>query len=165
MFLKNHIDCLLHLMLFALTVVLCGGCGGSADVANPLPGVGGGPNSASGIAGSVTRSPIRPAVQVGQVNTQPLPDAPITVYPCNSPRPSVSSSPDICVAVGTEVAVRTTSGTDGSFYVSLAPGRYVVYCETLGGNLLPRPPRNNDVVVVPANGYVAVALDYDTGIR
>jgi hypothetical protein len=63
------------------------------------------------------------------------------------------------------VVGRATSDKDGRFSIPLAPGRYVVYGEKLGGASLPRPPQSADVVAVTRGAFAHVTLAYDTGIR
>jgi hypothetical protein len=118
----------------------------------------------SGIKGDVTLGPLRPVERPGEVNSRPLADAPVVVHPCLASRPALPG-PDQCTDVADRIAGRATSDKDGRFSVSLAPGRYVVYGEKIGGAALPRPPQSADVVAVTRGAFAHVTLAYDTGIR
>jgi hypothetical protein len=64
-------------------------------------------------------------------------------------------------AAGTEVA-RGVTADDGSFFVELAAGEYVVEAQPANGLLGTPAPHG----VTVADGAVAtIQLDYDTGIR
>src|SRR5262245_17366672 len=65
----------------ALTFLLAAGCSGAGGAGADGTRSGAG-DGTSGIRGTVTRGPIQPVEREGQPNSEPLPNAPITVYPC-----------------------------------------------------------------------------------
>jgi hypothetical protein len=104
------------------------------------------PDASSGAFGSVTRGPMCPVVQQGQL----CPDQPyeaLIVVEDNS---------------GNEVA-RTTSGLDGLYQVALAPGTYTLIPQKPADSIL--PVASNVQVEVTVGQWVVADISYDTGIR
>jgi hypothetical protein len=65
---------------------------------------------------------------------------------------------------GTGTALATAlSGMDGTYRISLAPGRYVLHVENPEGKPFPRAA--SVVVVVPPGGYATANVRLDSGIR
>ncbi len=109
------------------------------------PGASGGKIGISGIA---TAGPVCPVVR-------------------NPPDPGCAARPvgGAVIVVrdpaGSEVA-RTTTAAEGSFFVELGPGGYVVEPQAVNGLMGTAPPQN----VTVQDGMVSrIQLDYDTGIR
>ena len=99
--------------------------------------------SPSGLRGIVMRGTITPVCSVG--------------VPCDEPAANV-------VLVFTQsgrVVARTTTGRNGTYRLTLRPGRYGVRTtrRTLGSGLSPR------IVVVPYHRVARVDFELDTGIR
>ncbi len=102
----------------------------------------------TGVDGVAMIGPISPVSQIGVPNTRPLPGAVITVQPAGG---------------GAEIA-RVTADGQGHFVLHLKPGTYL---------LVPLPPTAGapfprgipQTITVPANGFVHVVADYDSGIR
>lgn len=78
-----------------------------------------------------------------------------------APRPVAGAVVRILDAAGTLVA-RTTTGADGTFFVDLPTGRYVVEPQAVVSLMGTAGPQT---VTVDAGRASAVQLDYDTGIR
>jgi hypothetical protein len=121
-------------------------------LALPLVGCGAGSGmpilQTSGIQGRATEGPISPVQIPGQPNSQTLPNAIITVQPQGG---------------GGELA-RQTTDAQGNFKIALAPGAYqVVPLPPDPSSPLPRAAPQT--VTVPANQFVTITVDYDTGIR
>jgi Carboxypeptidase regulatory-like domain len=76
-------------------------------------------------------------------------------------RPIAGAVVSVHDQAGTEVAT-TTTGADGTYFVELPVGRYVVTASSVDG-LLGAPAAQE--VVVDAGGMSTVDLSYDTGIR
>jgi Carboxypeptidase regulatory-like domain len=115
----------------------------------PVPaGVGGAGDGSGviGIRGIATAGPVCPVVRPNDPNCADRPVAGATVH--------------VLDASGTEVAVLETD-LRGTFVVTLAPGRYRVAADPVGG--LMHSPKAVDVTV--GAGLVLVQLTYDTGIR
>lgn len=81
--------------------------------------------------------------------------------PACAPRPVANATVVIRDAAGSELA-RVVTGADGSFFVELPAGEYVVEPQAVEGLLGTAGPQK--VSVVNGNA-VAIQLDYDTGIR
>jgi hypothetical protein len=60
------------------------------------------------------------------------------------------------------VVTEVSSGTDGSFRVTLPPGDYVIQPMPADGGIPNAPPQS---VSVAPHEYFQVEIDYDTGIR
>jgi len=103
------------------------------------------PDTATGIQGIVTVSPIRPGpTRLGaERSSAPLPNAGFTVATDKGPLASF------------------TTGADGKFRVSLQPGHYVV---SMTEQRFPRPCGPFEVDVV-AGKMTDVAWNCDTGMR
>jgi hypothetical protein len=78
------------------------------------------------------------------------------------PRPVVGAILVVSDATGREVA-RITSSADGSFVATLPPGRYTITPQPVEGLLGVAPPVEIDLG--PGQSPVALAIEYDTGIR
>lgn len=129
--------------VLVLLVVLLAGCavpfGGLPD-ATPLP--------PSGITGTVILGPTCP------VESEPGAHDPV---PCLTPY----AAQLVVLDENNSVVARVSSGDDGAFRVDLPPGDYVV--APLGGDPFPIAQPVN--VRVTVGDYVAVQVNYDTGIR
>jgi hypothetical protein len=102
----------------------------------------------TGIAGKVTAGPVCPVERIP-------PD------PAYAPKPVRGAVIVVRQAAGIEVA-RVTTAADGTFFVDLAPGAYMVDPTPVTG-LMGTAPRQNSTVV--AGAVATVDLEYDTGIR
>lgn len=102
----------------------------------------------TGIGGTATAGPVCP------VEKNP-PD------PACAPRPVAGAVLLIRDASGSEVA-RTTTGADGTFFVALAPGGYVVEPQAVAGLM---GTASSQTVTVNDGVASTIQLDYDTGIR
>jgi hypothetical protein len=102
----------------------------------------------TGIRGTVTAGPVCP------VERNP-PD------PSCAPRPVAGATLVIRDRSGTQVAV-AISGEDGTYFVAVSPGAYVVDPQPEEGLLGTAPEQP---VTVVAGAISDVALEYDTGIR
>ena len=98
------------------------------------------------LVGVVLQGPVRPVVIEGEEDTAPLADAPLEIRHESGP-----------------IAATATSGTDGTFLVTLAPGTYVVVAKSLSAGW-PKPPPPQ-TLTVPANGVARARIEYDTGVR
>ena len=116
------------------------GCTGPVSTATARPD--------TGIRGLTTAGPVCP------VERNP-PD------PNCAPRPVAGATIVIRDGSGSQVAV-AISGADGSYFVSVAPGDYVVDPQPVQG-FLGTAARQPATVV--AGAITDVPLDYDTGIR
>jgi hypothetical protein len=117
-----------------------------------VPGVGTGqpppPLIASGIRGTAVEGPIAPVARPGQPDTQPLPDAIISVQP----------------AGGGPELTRQQADAMGNFAIALAPGSYrIVPLPPQPGQFFPRGIPQ-DITIAP-NQIVDLVVNYDTGIR
>ena len=102
----------------------------------------------TGISGTATAGPVCP-VERNPPN------------PSCAPRPVVGATVVIRDGSGAQVAV-AISRADGTYFVALAPGNYVVDPQPVQG-LMGTAPKQPATV---ANGSITdVPLDYDTGIR
>ncbi len=102
----------------------------------------------TGVRGVATAGPVCP------VERNP-PD------PSCAPRPVAGATIVIRDGSGAQIAV-AISGTDGSYFVSLPPGSYVVDPQPVPGLLGTAPKRP---ATVAAGAITDIPLDYDTGIR
>jgi hypothetical protein len=121
------------LLLVCGLAVFAGGCGTPA----PTP-------VDSGVQGEVRIGPVSPVERPGVANDKPY----------------VATLRIERASDGTVVAV-TKSAADGSFKVTLAPGRYVL--EPVNGS--PLPSAQPQQFTVSAGGFTTVRVEYDSGIR
>lgn len=127
--------------LCLLPCALAAGCGGGGSGSVSAP-------PQSGIQGTAMIGPIQPVSRPGEVNARPLADAIITAQP----------------AGGGKERGRTKTNAAGRFRLSLPAGIYLV---------VPLPPDSASIlpfgkpqtVTVPADKYVEITIDYDSGIR
>jgi hypothetical protein len=124
-------------LLVALAIVGCTGPSATPTAARN-----------TGIRGVATAGPVCP------VEKNP-PD------PSCAPRPVVGATIVIRDGAGAQVAV-AISGADGTFFVALPPGNYVVDPRPVQGLL---GTAGQQGASVAAGVVTAVKLDYDTGIR
>ncbi|HWY85950.1 MAG TPA: hypothetical protein VNX28_04455 [Gemmataceae bacterium] len=104
--------------------------------------------SASGISGVALAGPISPLAHPGIPNDAPLAGAIITIQPANG---------------GPEI-IRVRADLFGRFKIALAPGTYLIV--PLPPNPTAHWPRGmTETVVVKADGFTDVVVNYDTGIR
>ncbi len=94
--------------------------------------------------------------------TEAEPQCPISAPGAVCPPKPVSKTIAVLEANGNEVT-RFTSAHDGSFRISVAPGRYTL-AEVVGTAGTP-PSLKPVTVTVPPGQFVHVALMFDTGIR
>jgi hypothetical protein len=119
---------------------------GCDEIPNGSPGATT-PAAPSGVRGTVILGPTCPGGEPG--TTDPV--------PCLTPY-----SAQLVVLDGAgAVVTRVTSDADGHFELDLPPGDYVI--TPLGGD--PFPIAQPISVVVRAGEYLAVQINYDTGIR
>jgi hypothetical protein len=103
--------------------------------------------AATGIRGVAVVGPVAPVQRPGVPNTQPLAGAVITIR----------------AAGGPEIA-RATADRHGAFRIALPPGRYlIVPLPPHPGQALPRG--TPQAVTVTGEGFTAVVVEYDSGIR
>jgi hypothetical protein len=102
----------------------------------------------TGIRGTATAGPVCP------VERNP-PD------PSCAPRPVPGATIVIRDGSGSQVAVAIT-GQDGSYFVALPPGAYIVDPQPVQGLMGPAAKQEATVV---AGAIIEVPLEYDTGIR
>ena len=114
---------------------------------SPAPTAASSGTAASGVRGKATAGPVCPVERVP-------PDS------ACAPRPVIGATIVILDPSGKEVA-RATTGSDGTYHVTLPPGTYTVNPEKTTGIM--RAPAPQPVTVV--NGVVVLDLSYDTGIR
>jgi hypothetical protein len=129
-----------RLVLLSLLLVACGVPLGALPEATPLP--------PSGIVGTVILGPTCP------VGSEPGAYDPV---PCLTPY----AAQLVVLDANNRVAARVSSTDDGSFRVDLPPGDYVI--TPLGGDPFPIAQPLN--VRVTVGEYVAVQVNYDSGIR
>jgi hypothetical protein len=129
-----------RLILLSLLLVACTVPFGELPNATPLP--------PSGIVGTVILGPTCP------VESEPGAYDPV---PCLTPY----AAQLVVLDANNSVAARVSSTDDGSFRVDLPPGDYVI--TPLGGDPFPIAQPLN--VRVTVGEYVAVQVNYDTGIR
>jgi hypothetical protein len=107
------------------------------------------PAPPSGIRGTVVLGPTCPAAEAS-------PDAQVAV-PCLTPY----AASLVVLDSESKVVARVTSGSDGTFEVTLVPGDYVVAPATSDSYPIAQPVS----VQVNAGQYAPVQINYDTGIR
>jgi hypothetical protein len=129
-----------RLVLLSLLLAACGVPMGALPEATPLP--------PSGIVGTVILGPTCP------VGSEPGAYDPV---PCLTPY----AAQLVVLDANNTVAARVSSTDDGSFRVDLPPGDYVI--TPLGGDPFPIAQPLN--VRVTVGEYVAVQVNYDSGIR
>ena len=132
------------LLMVSALVLLVAGCAGTSASASP------GATAAhrAGIGGTATAGPVCP------VEKNP-PD------PNCAPRPVVGAVIVVRDPSGAEVA-RTTTAADGTFYVELKAGAYVVEPQAVAGLMGTAGPQS---VTVNDGAATTIRIDYDTGIR
>ena len=128
---------LIAIVVVALAMV---GCGGPGATASGIPD--------TGIRGTATAGPVCPVERIP-------PD------PSCAPRPVVGATIVIRDGSGSQVAA-AISGADGTYFVAVPPGSYLVDPQAVPG-LLGTAPQQPATVV--AGSITDVPLDYDTGIR
>jgi hypothetical protein len=129
-----------RLVLLSLLLAACGVPLGTLPEATPLP--------PSGIVGTVILGPTCP------VGSEPGAYDPV---PCLTPY----AAQLVVLDANNSVAARVSSTDEGSFRVDLPPGDYVI--TPLGGDPFPIAQPLN--VRVTVGEYVAVQVNYDSGIR
>lgn len=97
----------------------------------------------SGIEGQVSFGPTSPVVRPGMVNYRPY-QATITILDEEG-----------------QTVTQFQSDVDGTFRVSLKPGRYTLIPESPG----PRPHAAKQTVTVSEGEFTQVRINYDSGIR
>jgi Carboxypeptidase regulatory-like domain len=97
----------------------------------------------SGIEGQVSFGPISPLARPGVSNYRPY-QAAITVLDEDS-----------------QVVTQFQTNADGTFRVSLEPGRYILRPEASG----PRPRAAKQAVTVSGGKFTHARINYDSGIR
>ena len=136
---------LLVIASLGLAVVSCTGpAGGSSSSQVPANS----PGAEAGIAGHATAGPVCP------VEKNP-PD------PSCAPRPVAGAVVVIRATAGAEVKQATTA-VDGTFFVAVPPGGYLVEAQPANGLMGTPGPQN---VTVTAGARSTIELSYDTGIR
>lgn len=130
----------------AVLAMLVGAVAGCED-APPGSGPTATPSEPSGVRGTVLLGPTCPVGEPG--STDPV--ACLTPYAAQL----------VVLDDQNEVAGRVTSGADGRFEITLAPGDYVI--TPLPGD--PYPIAQPVNVVVAPGEYTDVQINYDTGIR
>ena len=81
-----------------------------------------------------------------------------------APRPVAGATLVVKTAAGAEVA-RVTTGSDGSFAVSLAPGSYVLFPQPVNGLMGTAQPIPLTVAAGTIPEATPITVEYDTGIR
>src|SRR4051812_16222708 len=112
------------------------------------PAVGVSPTPSGGIGGSATAGPTCPVEKV-------------PADPACAPRPVCGAVVVVRDGSGVEVA-RAMTGADGTFFVALGPGSYVVAPQPVEGLMGVAPEQSIDVA---AGARSTIVLAYDTGIR
>jgi hypothetical protein len=113
-----------------------------ALLAGAACGSAGGTSVRGGLYGTVTKGPLQPVCRQG--------------VPCDGPAAGLT----LVFRRNGAVAARATTGKDGTYRVSLAPGRYSV------GAVPPAlQPPEPQAASVPRRGFRRVDLFVDTGIR
>jgi hypothetical protein len=128
--------------------VVVAGCAAPSSDASPSGGAGGSGSGRMGIDGVATAGPVCPVER-----TPPDPRC--------APRPVADAVLIVRDAAGLEIG-RARTATDGTFFVAVPAGGYVVEPQPVEGLLGTAPPQT---VTVGAGATVTIAIDYDTGIR
>jgi hypothetical protein len=121
-------------------LVVAVGCSGQSVGVSPTP--------SGGIGGTATAGPICPVEKV-------------PADPACAPRLVAGAVLVVRDGSGNEVA-RATTGVDGTFFVPLSAGSYVVVPQPADGLMGTAPEQSVDVA---AGARSDIALVYDTGIR
>jgi hypothetical protein len=137
---------LLVIVSLGLAVASCSGPPGGSSTSSPAPVASS--LSATGIAGHATAGPVCP------VEKNP-PD------PSCAPRPVAGAVVIIRATAGAAVQQATT-GADGTFFVAVPPGGYLVEAQPANGLMGTPGPQ---IVTVTAGAMSTIELSYDTGIR
>lgn len=122
------------------TFVVASGCSGQAVGVSPTP--------SGGIGGTATAGPTCPVEKV-------------PADPACAARPVAGAGLVVRDGSGHEIA-RVMTGVDGTFFVPLPAGSYVVAPQPVEGLMGTAPEENVDVA---AGARSDVTLVYDTGIR
>lgn len=133
---------LLASAVLLLTII---GCDGSPSASTPPTATGAGQ---TGIGGRATAGPVCP------VETTP-PD------PGCAARPVAGAALLIRDGTGREIA-RVTTAADGTFFVAVPAGVYIVEPQPVEGLLGTAPPQD---ATVSSGSATTITLVYDTGIR
>ncbi|WP_143448725.1 hypothetical protein [Kineosporia sp. A_224] len=133
----------------AALVLLVAGCGAASGAADGAGGSAGSASASPNVTGVVLVGPRCPV----QTVENPCPDT-----------PAAAGVVVRFVGDGAGAPVRTaTTGADGRFALSLAPGGYVAQpVADPGRGVMSAPPQD---VMVPGTGTVDLELRADTGIR
>jgi hypothetical protein len=134
------------ILLIAALALVIGGCTGRTDAPSPSPS--GSTPARTGIAGTATAGPVCPVERVP-------PD------PSCAPRPVADAVMVIRDRSGAEIA-RGHTGTDGSFFIAVAPGVYQIEPQPVQGLM---GTAGSQQVTVDAGDGATVDIVYDTGIR
>lgn len=144
---------LLAVAAIALAAAACSSTAGASGSPSPLPVASSqAPPSATAAARIVGRATAGPVCPVETIPPNPA---------C-APRPVPNAIIVVRDASGAEVA-RATTGADGTFEITVAPGRYVVEALPVSG-LMGAPAPQTDVIVA-TSAPTTVDFGYDTGIR
>lgn len=122
-------------------LVLVAGCSGAASSTG---------DGTISVHGTATAGPVCPVEKPGDSACAPRPVAGATLV--------------VKTAAGAEVA-RTTTGSDGSFAVSLAPGSYVLFPQPVNGLMGTAQPIPLTVAEATTAEASPITVEYDTGIR
>lgn len=101
----------------------------------------------SGIKGIVMIGPISPVEKEGEINEKPYPEAVIQIMDSK----------------GKKEVASVKSDQNGRFEIYLAPGTYQLLPKT--PDKQPLPVAEPQTVVVTANKFTEVTIQYDSGIR
>jgi hypothetical protein len=135
--------------LLAVVVGACGSAAGPPTLSGPTPStLASGADGRTGIRGTATAGPVCPVERIP-------PD------PSCAARPVAGATVSVRDPAGVEVA-RVTTGADGTYFVAVAAGAYLVSAEAVDG--LMRAPGPQETMV-EAGRTSTVDLSYDTGIR
>jgi hypothetical protein len=137
---------LLVVVAFAIAVVGCIGAPAASPAGSLSPGASA--SGRTGLGGSATAGPVCPVEKVP-------PD------PACAARPVVGATLVVRDGSGREIA-RATTGPDGTFFVTVPAGTYVVEPQAVQGLMGTAPPQD---VTVAAGATATMTVVYDTGIR
>ncbi|MFL5646351.1 MAG: collagen binding domain-containing protein [Chloroflexota bacterium] len=129
-----------HILQITFLVTLVAGCGGRAVAVSPTP--------SGGVGGTVTAGPICPVEKV-------------PADPACAAKPVGGAVLVVRDGSDSEVA-RATTGADGTFFVALPPGSYVVAPQAVEGFLGGAQEQGVEVAAGRRSDIIVV---YDTGIR